>query len=102
MPIILEWTYTDGTKEIERIPAQVWRLNENKITKAFIKDKEVSSVKLDPNRETADIDESNNSWPKVPEQTKFQIYKAKQAQQRMIPNANNPMQKAAEKEKKPF
>jgi hypothetical protein len=102
MPIIIEWTYTDGTKEIERIPAQVWRLNENKITKAFIKDKEVSSVKLDPNRETADIDESNNSWPKVPEQTKFQIYKAKQQQQRMIPNANNPMQKAAEKEKKPF
>jgi hypothetical protein len=102
MPIILEWTYADGTKEIERIPAQVWRLNENKITKSFIKEKEVSSVKLDPNRETADIDESNNSWPKVPEQTKFQIYKAKQQQQRMIPNANNPMQKAAEKEKKPF
>ena len=102
MPVIIEWTYTDGTKEIERIPAQIWRLNENKITKAFIKDKEVSSVKLDPNRETADIDESNNSWPKVPEQTKFQIYKARQQQQRMIPNANNPMQKAAEKEKKPF
>jgi hypothetical protein len=102
MPIIIEWTYTDGTKEIDRIPAQVWRLNENKITKAFIKDKEVSSVKLDPNRETADIDESNNSWPKVPEQTKFQVYKAKQQQQRMISNMNNPMQKAAEKEKKPF
>jgi hypothetical protein len=53
-------------------------------------------------RETADIDESNNAWPKVPEQTKFQVYKAKQQQQRAIPNANNPMQKAAEKEKKPF
>ena len=25
MPIIIEWTYKDGTKEIERIPAQVWR-----------------------------------------------------------------------------
>ena len=46
MPIILEWTYKDGTKEVERIPAQVWRLNENKVVKTFIKDKEVASVKL--------------------------------------------------------
>lgn len=102
MPVIIEWTYTDGTKEVDRIPAQVWRLNETKITKLFVKDKQVSNIKLDPMRETADIDESNNTWPKVPELTKFQVYKAKQQQQRAIPNANNPMQKAAEKEKKPF
>ena len=56
MPIILEWTYKDGTKEIERIPAQVWRKNENKVIKSFMKDKEVASVKLDPYNETADID----------------------------------------------
>ena len=62
MPVIIEWTYKDGTKEIDRIPAQVWRTNEKKITKTFMKDKEVASVKLDPMRETADIDESNNSW----------------------------------------
>ena len=97
MPIILEWTYKDGSKEIERIPAQVWRLNETKVTKLFIKDKEVTAVKLDPMRETADIDESNNAWPKIAEPSKFQVFKAKQQQQRSIPNANNPMQKAAEK-----
>ena len=104
MPIIIEWTYTDGSKEIERIPAQIWRMNETKVTKVFLKEKEVSNIKLDPMRETADIDESNNSWPTMPQQTKFQVFKAKQAQQRMVPNANNPMQKAAEKEKekKPF
>ena len=61
MPIIIEWTYKDGSKEVERIPAQVWRLNEKKVTKAFIKNKEVASIKLDPLRETADIDEKNNS-----------------------------------------
>ena len=102
MPIIIEWTYKDGTKEIDRIPAQVWRKSEDKLTKVFMKDKEVVSIKLDPMRETAHIDESNNSWPKVEEQTAFQIYKAKQAQQRAIPNGNNPMQKAAEKDKKAF
>ncbi len=102
MPIIIEWTYKDGTKEVDRIPAQVWRKSEDKLTKVFMKDKEVASIKLDPMRETADIDESNNTWPKVEEQSKFQIFKARQAQQRAIPNANNPMQKAAEKDKKAF
>jgi hypothetical protein len=102
MPIIIEWTYKDGTKEIDRIPAQIWRLNENKITKVFVKDKEVASIKLDPMRETADIDETNNSWPRISEPTKFEIYKAKARTARAIPNANSPMQKAAEKDKKAF
>ena len=63
MPIIIEWTFTDGTKQIDRIPVYVWRKNENKVTKTFLKDKEVASIKLDPMRETADINEKNNSWP---------------------------------------
>ncbi|MGQ0740385.1 MAG: M1 family metallopeptidase, partial [Bacteroidota bacterium] len=48
MPIILEWTYKDGSKEIERIPVQVWRKNEKNVFKTFMKDKEVTSIKLDP------------------------------------------------------
>jgi hypothetical protein len=95
MPIIIEWTYKDGTKEVDRIPAQVWRLNEKKVTKVFVKDKEVASIKLDPMRETADIDESNNSWGSVPEPTKFQLFKAKQAAARgQTPGGINPMQKS--------
>jgi hypothetical protein len=98
MPVIIEWTYKDGTKEVEKIPAQIWRKNETKFTKVFLKDKEVASVKLDPMRETADIDESNNAWPKDIVQSKFQIFKAKQAI-RGQSTGTNPMQKAAEKKK---
>jgi len=101
MPIIIEWTYKDGTKEIERIPAQVWRKNESHLTKVFVKDKEVASIKLDPNRETADIDESNNSWPVVQTESKFEIYKAKQQLLRSTPQTNNPMQLTG-KDKKAF
>jgi hypothetical protein len=101
MPIIIEWTYKDGTKEIERIPAQVWRKNEAHLTKTFIKDKEVASIKLDPNRETADIDESNNSWPVVQTENKFEVFKAKQQALRSIPQTNNPMQLTG-KDKKAF
>ena len=74
-----------------------WRLNERKVVKTFVKDKEVASVKLDPMRETADIDESNNSWGSIPEPTKFQLFKAKQANARGQAQGINPMQKAAEK-----
>ena len=99
MPVILEWTYKDGTKEYEKIPAQVWRKNEKAVTKVFIKNKEVASVKLDPMRETADIDESNNIWPKEIVQTRFQVFKSNQQGGRNQPQPNNPMQKAEEKKK---
>ena len=97
MPIIIEWTFKDGTKEVDRIPAQVWRLNENKVTKSFMKDKEVATIKLDPMRETADIDESNNSWGSVSQEpSRFQVFKMKQnARGQSI--GVNPMQKAKEK-----
>lgn len=64
MPVIIQWTYADGTKEIERIPAEIWRTNEKKINKVFIKDKEVVNVVLDPNRELTDINTQDNVFPR--------------------------------------
>ncbi len=64
MPVIIQWTYADGTKEIERIPAEIWRVNEKKVNKVFIKDKEVVTVMLDPNRELTDVDLQDNVFPK--------------------------------------
>jgi hypothetical protein len=96
MPIIVEWTFTDGTKEVDRIPAQIWRKDEKHVTKVFLKDKEVASVLLDPMRETADIDETNNSWPKIDAPSKLAIFKARQAA-RGVSSGLNPMQKAAQK-----
>jgi len=95
MPIIIEWTFKDGSTEIERIPAQVWRKNEQKVTKTFMKDKEVASIKLDPYRETADIDETNNSYGDIKPPSKFKLFKQKQnVPQSQMPT---PMQKAQEK-----
>jgi hypothetical protein len=93
MPIVLEWTYKDGTKEIERIPAEIWRKNEDKFTKAFVKDKEVTNIKLDPFQEFADVDNSNDSW--VAEKatpSRFQVYKQHKPQP-----TQNPMQKAKDR-----
>lgn len=100
MPIIIEWTYKDGTKEIERIPVQIWRKNEYKVVKAFMKDKEVVSIKIDPMRETADINEANNVWPALATPSKFQLFKTGgfgRGPRGAAGGAPNPMQKEIKK-----
>jgi hypothetical protein len=93
MPIIIEWTYKDGTRDTTRIDAQVWRKNENKVVKTFLKDKEVASVRLDPMRETADINEQNNKWNVPAEPSKFQLFKSRSSTARGASAGGNPMQK---------
>lgn len=78
MPVVIEWTYKDGTKEIERIPAEIWRVNEQKITKVFVKQKEVTNIVLDPNQELADVNAQDNVFPKRTDtSTKFDEFKKK-------------------------
>ena len=94
MPIIIEWTFKDGSKEIDRIPVNVWRKNENKVVKTFMKNKEVGSVLLDPLRETADINTGNNTWPSIGTASKFQLFKAGSGRgPRGGGGGGNPMQK---------
>ena len=88
MPIILEFIYVDGTKEIIRIPAEIWKKNSNSVKKVFILEKEISNVILDPFIETADTDRNNNYWPTKSEPTRFQLLKQKDR------NSENPMQQS--------
>lgn len=74
-PLVIEWTFKDGSKEIERIPAEVWRINENEITKIFVKEKEVVNIVLDPNFELADVNMTNNVFPKKAPESKFDQFK---------------------------
>lgn len=77
MPIILEFEYTDGSKEVKRIPAEIWRKNDKTVTKVFITQKELLSVTLDPFLETADCDLSNNTFPPKQQASRFQLYKSR-------------------------
>jgi hypothetical protein len=74
-PIIIEWTYIDGSKEIEKIPAEIWRTNEFEVSKVFVKEKEVASILLDPNAELADVEPANNGFPKRVVESKFDQFK---------------------------
>ncbi|MFK7833093.1 MAG: M1 family metallopeptidase [Winogradskyella sp.] len=77
MPIIVEYTYADGTKERETYPAQIWRLNDKEVSKAKASDKEIVSIIVDPDLETADVDTSNNTWPKEVKESEFDNFKNK-------------------------
>lgn len=78
MPVIIQWKYKDGSTEIEKIPAEIWRNNEQKVTKVFAKDKEVAAVTIDPKEETSDIDVVNNTFPREKQVSKFEEFKEKQ------------------------
>ncbi len=71
MPIIIEWTYADGTKEVEKLPAEIWRMNESEVTKVFAKSKQVVNVQIDPEGLTADANDDNNVYPRQESQSRF-------------------------------
>jgi len=96
MPLIIQFNYTDGTSEIERIPAEIWRLNEWEVSKVFAKKKEVKNIVLDPFRETADIDESNNYWPRQFMPSRFEMFKGAGGA-RGVSTGENPMKRARRK-----
>ena len=76
MPIIVEFTYKDGTKARKTYPAQIWRFNDKEITKAIKSDQEITNITIDPDLETADVDTTNNSFP-AKKDTKFSKFKNK-------------------------
>ena len=76
MPIIIDIEYEDGSLERRKYPAQVWRKNDLEVRKVITSNKQISSIKLDPDKETADIDISNNSWPKEENESDFDKFKS--------------------------
>jgi hypothetical protein len=77
MPIIAEYTYSDGTTKRVTYPAQIWRKNDASVGKVIASEKEITKIVVDPDEETADIDTSNNSWPKLKKLGEFNKFKEK-------------------------
>jgi hypothetical protein len=90
MPLIIKMDFEDGTEQIVRIPAEVWRMNNQQVNKVLFTEKPVVQFTLDPYLETADIDTENNVFPRKSVPTRFQLYK----ERKMAPK--NPMQQQRE------
>jgi len=77
MPLIVEFTFADGTTEVHRIPAEIWKLESKNVSRIFITNKLAVKVVLDPFLETADTDLSNNYWQNLPPPTRHDLFKQK-------------------------
>jgi len=95
MPVILKFEFIDGTEEIQRIPAEIWRKNNEEVSKVFLFNKQVKQITLDPFLETADTDLDNNYWPERQQPSRFQLYKSRWG--RGGRSGQNPMQEAGAK-----
>ena len=77
MPLIVEYSYADGTKERVTYPVQLWRKNDASVKKVIASDKKLVGVTVDPDLETADVNVDNNSWPKKESTSDFDKFKEK-------------------------
>ena len=77
MPLIIEYTYADGSTENITYPPEIWRKNDKEVSVVITSQKELSGVIVDPKAETADIDTTNNSWPRQEEKSDFDKMKEK-------------------------
>ncbi len=75
MPLIVEYTYADGTRENITYPPEIWRKNDKEVRRVIASEKEITGIVVDPKAETADIDVTNNSWPKKEAQSDFDKFK---------------------------
>ncbi len=93
MPIILKINYANDSSEWLRIPAEVWRYDNEHVSKLILSDKEIESLELDPYQETGDINTQNNRFPRVVEEKRFKVVPRKDF-------PKNPMQKLQEQSEK--
>jgi hypothetical protein len=75
MPLIVEYTYADGTTKNITYPAEIWRKNDKEVKLVISSASELTGIVVDPKLETADIDTSNNSWPKKEGENDFDKFK---------------------------
>lgn len=77
MPLIVEYTYADTSKEMVTYPVEVWRKNDKEIKKVIASEKEITRILIDPKAKTADVDTSNNAWPAEVNDSDFDQFKKK-------------------------
>jgi hypothetical protein len=97
MPLVLEIELKSGKKYIERVPAEVWRFSPKKITKLIVTDEPMVGLTQDPYWETADIDTSNNAWPRKLTQSRVELFKTERDRVNLMRDFNTPLKGKGDK-----
>jgi hypothetical protein len=92
-PLVLEIELKSGKKIIERVPAEVWRYSAKKITRLLVTDEPMVGLTQDPYWETADIDTSNNAWPRKIAPSRVELFKTDKGKDDLMKDFNTPLAK---------
>lgn len=90
-PLVLEIELKGGKKYIERIPAEVWRYSSTKLTKLIVTDEPMVGLTQDPYWETADVDTSNNAWPRKITPSRLELYKTERGMGDLMKDFKTPL-----------
>ncbi|MES2319760.1 MAG: M1 family metallopeptidase [Pseudomonadota bacterium] len=90
-PLVLEIELKSGKKTIERVPAEVWRYSAKKITRLIVTDEPMVGLTQDPYWETADIDTSNNAWPRKIAPSRVELFKTEKGKDDLMKDIKTPL-----------
>jgi hypothetical protein len=66
LPILVKFTFSDGTTQDYAYPAEVWSTNPLYYDRFYdFRGKTVTKVQIDPDNRIVDIDRDNNVWPRT-------------------------------------
>ena len=63
-PVPLKVTFDDGSTDMVRMPAEIWRYHADEVRRLLVTDREVVRVEIDPDEELADADHDDNRFPR--------------------------------------
>ncbi len=89
MPIIFEIVYDDDSRETVRVPVDVWARDNQTARKLVVASRQIKQITLDPRRETADADLTDNYYPPQMPKSRFQLFKQSRG------GGGNPMQQSS-------
>lgn len=64
MPLLVTFSFNDGSTQEIRYPVEVWRFPHRPVKKMYGFEKELVKIEIDKNKETADVNLGNNVWGK--------------------------------------
>ncbi|GAB5442083.1 MAG: M1 family metallopeptidase [Fuerstiella sp.] len=83
MPVILNVVFEDDSTKEVRLPAEIWVKNSQRTSHLLLAEQPIRSIELDPYRETADTDLSNNHFPPKIRKSRFRLYKESKSKNEM-------------------
>ena len=90
MPLILKLEFEDGSTESRTIPAEIWRYNNEKVSKLLVTGKPLKQIQLDPRGQTADASDQNNFFPRRIESRRIELSTSRRSRG----GGPNPLRKA--------